>query len=82
MAWWIIGTDHLVARKQATPDDVSIHLRNSEANQFADEKPMKFPPHPVSREDRRGTYCEDYEIDGCSVDVCPEGCWQALKDRP
>lgn len=36
------------------------------------------PPHPVSREDRAGTYCEDYELDGCSVDVCPEGCWQAL----
>lgn len=39
------------------------------------------PPHPVPREQRIGTYCEDYETDGCSVDVCPEGCWQALKLR-
>lgn len=36
--------------------------------------------HPVTRGQRRGTYCEDYETDGCSVDVCPEGCWLALGD--
>jgi hypothetical protein len=38
-------------------------------------------PHPVPREQRIGTYCEDYEIDGCSVDVCPDGCYHALKFR-
>jgi hypothetical protein len=34
-------------------------------------------PHPVPRSERAGTYCEDYEENGCRVDVCPSGCWQA-----
>lgn len=38
-------------------------------------------PHPVSREDRQGTYCEDYDADGCSVDVCPQGCYLAIAQR-
>lgn len=41
-------------------------------------------PHPVPREDRGGTYCEDYELNGCSVDGCPERCYLALPnpDQP
>lgn len=35
-------------------------------------------PHPVPREDRAGTICEDYELNGCSVDGCPERCYLAL----
>lgn len=35
-------------------------------------------PHPVPREDRQGTICEDYELNGCSVDGCPERCYLAL----
>lgn len=35
-------------------------------------------PHPVTREDRAGTYCEEYEEYGCRVDVCPTGCYLAL----
>lgn len=31
--------------------------------------------HPVSAEDRAGTYCEDYELYGCSVKGCPQGCY-------
>lgn len=39
---------------------------------------MTMKPHPVSREDRQGTICEDYELNGCSVDGCPERCYLAL----
>ncbi|MBU8834468.1 hypothetical protein [Mycolicibacterium goodii] len=36
------------------------------------------PPHPVPREQRAGTYCEEYEERGCSVEHCPLGCYLAL----
>jgi hypothetical protein len=29
---------------------------------------------------RRGTYCEDYEENGCLVALCPEHCYLALPD--
>lgn len=38
-------------------------------------------PHPVPREDRGGTICEDYEYNGCSVDGCPEGCYVWLTEH-
>lgn len=39
---------------------------------------MTTKPHPVPREDRQGTHCEDYELNGCSVDGCPDRCYLAL----
>ncbi len=32
-------------------------------------------PHPIPREDRQGSMCEDYEENGCSVPWCPTGCY-------
>lgn len=40
------------------------------------------PPHPVPRSARAGTYCEDYEENGCAVDVCPTGCYHAPRAKP
>ncbi len=32
-------------------------------------------PHPVPPWERRGSMCEDYETEGCSVPWCPTGCY-------
>lgn len=40
---------------------------------------MKPPPHPVSRAERHGTICEDYELHGCRVDGCPAACFHAIR---
>ncbi|AHJ86364.1 hypothetical protein 32HC_86 [Mycobacterium phage 32HC] len=40
------------------------------------------PPHPVPREQRIGTHCEQYEEHGCSVEYCPLGCYLAPRPEP
>lgn len=35
-------------------------------------------PHPVPREQRAGTICEDYELHGCAITECPQGCYLTL----
>jgi hypothetical protein len=36
---------------------------------------MSQPEHPVPHSERQGTYCEDYEKTGCSVEGCPTSCY-------
>ena len=49
--------------------------REARAARLASLQSVVRPPHPVPRDERQGSMCEDYEEDGCPVPWCPGGCY-------